>query len=98
MRAQPGVVGTHLNNALKPYGRRIGPDPASIDAAMLGGILSNNSSGMCCGVSENAYHMIHSMTVVLPNGLMLLAPSALFIVALLIWLLRTLKPELQEKD
>lgn len=32
------------------------------------------------------------------NGLMLLAPSALFIVALLIWLLRTLKPELQEKD
>jgi len=33
-----------------------------------------------------------------PNGLMLLAPSALFIVALLIWLLRTLKPEMQEKD
>jgi Na+-transporting NADH:ubiquinone oxidoreductase subunit D len=33
-----------------------------------------------------------------PNGLMLLAPSALFIVALLIWLLRTLKPELQEED
>jgi Na+-transporting NADH:ubiquinone oxidoreductase subunit D len=33
-----------------------------------------------------------------PNGLMLLAPSALFLVALLIWLLRTLKPELQEKD
>jgi Na+-transporting NADH:ubiquinone oxidoreductase subunit D len=33
-----------------------------------------------------------------PNGLMLLAPSALFIVALLIWLLRTLKPEMQEED
>jgi Na+-transporting NADH:ubiquinone oxidoreductase subunit D len=33
-----------------------------------------------------------------PNGLMLLAPSALFIVALIIWLLRTLKPALQEKD
>ncbi len=32
-----------------------------------------------------------------PNGLMLLAPSALFTIALLIWLLRTLKPELQEK-
>jgi Na+-transporting NADH:ubiquinone oxidoreductase subunit NqrD len=29
---------------------------------------------------------------------MLLAPSALFIIALLIWLLRVLKPELQEKD
>jgi Na+-transporting NADH:ubiquinone oxidoreductase subunit D len=33
-----------------------------------------------------------------PNGLMLLAPSALFIIALLVWLLRTVRPELQEKD
>jgi Na+-transporting NADH:ubiquinone oxidoreductase subunit D len=33
-----------------------------------------------------------------PNGLMLLAPSGLFIIALLIWALRTWKPELQEKD
>jgi Na+-transporting NADH:ubiquinone oxidoreductase subunit D len=33
-----------------------------------------------------------------PNGLMLLAPSGLFLLALLVWLLRTLKPELQEKD
>jgi Na+-transporting NADH:ubiquinone oxidoreductase subunit D len=32
------------------------------------------------------------------NGLMLLAPSALFMLALIIWLLRTLKPELQEKE
>ncbi len=34
----------------------------------------------------------------LPNGLMLLAPSALFIIAGLIWALRTWKPQLQEKD
>jgi len=33
-----------------------------------------------------------------PNGLMLIAPSGLFIIALLVWLLRTFKPELQEKD
>jgi Na+-transporting NADH:ubiquinone oxidoreductase subunit D len=33
-----------------------------------------------------------------PNGLMLLAPSALFVIALLIWALRTWKPQLQEKD
>ena len=33
-----------------------------------------------------------------PNGLMLLAPSGLLIIAGLIWLLRTLKPGLQEKD
>jgi len=33
-----------------------------------------------------------------PNGLMLLAPSALFLVALFIWALRQWKPELQEED
>jgi Na+-transporting NADH:ubiquinone oxidoreductase subunit D len=42
--------------------------------------------------------LLHEGGWYLPNGLMLLAPSALFILALLIWLLRTLKPELQEKD
>ena len=78
VRAQPGVVGSFINNMLKPYGRRIGPDPASIDTAMLGGILANNSSGMCCGVVENAYHTIQSLTLVLPNGLVLdtAAPDA----------------------
>jgi len=33
-----------------------------------------------------------------PNGLMLLAPSGLFLLALLVWALRMAKPELQEKD
>jgi Na+-transporting NADH:ubiquinone oxidoreductase subunit D len=32
-----------------------------------------------------------------PNGLMLLAPSALFLIGLLIWALREWKPQLQEK-
>ena len=71
LRAQPGIVGGFLNNVLKPYKRRIGPDPASIDACMLGGILANNSSGMCCGVTENSYQTIHSLTIILPNGFVL---------------------------
>lgn len=71
IRFQPGIVGGSLNAALKPNKRRIGPDPASIDACMMGGILANNSSGMCCGVTENAYRTIHSMTFVLPNGFVL---------------------------
>jgi len=71
IRTQPGIVGGFLNNFLKQYGRRIGPDPASIDSCMIGGILANNSSGMCCGVAENSYHTIHSMTFVLPNGFVL---------------------------
>ncbi len=69
IRLQPGVIGSHANRALKPYRRRIGPDPASIDACMIGGILSNNASGMCCGVSENSYHTLHSLTFMLPDGL-----------------------------
>jgi D-lactate dehydrogenase len=68
IRTQPGIVGGFLNNVLKPFGRRIGPDPASIDACMMGGILANNSSGMCCGITENAYRTIRSMTFVLPDG------------------------------
>lgn len=71
VRFQPGIVGGFLNNALKSHRRRIGPDPASIDACMMGGILANNSSGMCCGVTENSYKTIHSMTFVLPNGFVL---------------------------
>ena len=68
IRVQPGVIGARANRALKSYRRRIGPDPASIDAAMLGGIIANNASGMCCGVSENSYHTLHSLTFMLPDG------------------------------
>lgn len=64
----PGVVGSHANRALKPYHRRIGPDPASIDACLIGGILSNNASGMCCGVVENSYHTMQSIQFMLPDG------------------------------
>jgi Na+-transporting NADH:ubiquinone oxidoreductase subunit D len=33
-----------------------------------------------------------------PNGLMLLAPSGLFILAMIVWVQRTLQPQLREKD
>ncbi len=68
IRAEPGVVGGHLNRLLARHGRRIGPDPASIDAAMIGGILANNSSGMCCGVAQNSYHTLDSLVVLLADG------------------------------
>jgi D-lactate dehydrogenase len=65
---QPGVVGGYVNRLLAPLGRRLGPDPASIDACMMGGIVANNSSGMCCGVAQNSYHTLRSMVVVLADG------------------------------
>ena len=68
VRVQPGVIGGVVNSYLAPYGAKIGPDPASINACMMGGILANNSSGMCCGVVDNAYHTLDSITFVLPDG------------------------------
>jgi D-lactate dehydrogenase len=68
VRIQPGVIGAHVNRVLAPYGAKIGPDPASLNTCMIGGILSNNSSGMCCGVEQNAYHTLESLTFVLPSG------------------------------
>ena len=68
IRVQPGVIGARANQALAVYGAKIGPDPASIATCTLGGILSNNSSGMCCGVEQNAYHTLHSMKFTLPSG------------------------------
>jgi D-lactate dehydrogenase len=68
VRVQPGVIGAHVNRYLEPFGRRIGPDPASIDSCMMGGILANNASGMCCGVVENAYHTIVTAKILLADG------------------------------
>ncbi|MBS1919946.1 MAG: FAD-binding oxidoreductase [Bacteroidetes bacterium] len=69
VRVEPAVIGSHVNLALKRFGRKIGPDPASINAAMMGGILSNNSSGMCCGVINNSYHTLKYLKFILPNGM-----------------------------
>ncbi len=69
VRVQIGAVGGAVNAVLKKYKRKIGPDPSSINAAMIGGILSNNASGMCCGVAQNSYHTLKYIKFVLPNGL-----------------------------
>lgn len=66
-----GVIGSEANEALKPFGKKIGPDPATIATALIGGIVNNNSSGMCCGVEENSYNTIHSLRVILLDGTLL---------------------------
>ncbi|TVQ85978.1 MAG: FAD-binding oxidoreductase, partial [Bacteroidetes bacterium] len=68
IRLQPGITGGRANIFLAPYGRKIGPDPASINAAMIGGIAANNASGMCCGTAENSYKTIHSLKLVFADG------------------------------
>ena len=68
---QPGVIGAAANRALARFGRKIGPDPASIDAAMIGGIAANNASGMCCGTAENSYRTLAGIRIVLADGMVL---------------------------
>ncbi len=66
--AQPGAVGSHVNAHLASHRARIGPDPASINACMMGGIAANNASGMCCGVRHNSYHTMSAIQMVLADG------------------------------
>lgn len=68
---EPGVIGSYANQKLLPYGRKIGPDPASINAAMIGGIVANNSSGMCCSPAQDTYHTLAGMRVLLADGAIL---------------------------
>ena len=68
VQVQPGAIGGLVNARLKAFGKKIGPDPSSIMSAMMGGILSNNSSGMCCGVQLNAYHTLDSIRFILTDG------------------------------
>jgi D-lactate dehydrogenase len=68
---QPGIIGAEANRRLAPFARKIGPDPASIGAAMIGGIAANNASGMCCGTAQNSYQTLQSLRVVLADGTVL---------------------------
>jgi D-lactate dehydrogenase len=65
---EPGVIGAEANALLASFGRKLGPDPASIGACMVGGIAANNASGMCCGTAENSYRTVDSMRLVLWDG------------------------------
>lgn len=71
IKLQPGIRGFRANGYLAKYGRKIGPDPASLDSAMIGGIAANNASGMCCGVSENSYKTLADIRVIMADGTLL---------------------------
>lgn len=71
IRLQPGVIGQQANATLAPWGRKIGPDPASIATAKIGGMAANNASGMCCGTAQNSYHTLSTLRVMLADGTVL---------------------------
>lgn len=68
---EPGIIGAEANAFLAPFGRKIGPDPASINHCMIGGIAANNASGMCCGTAQNSYRTVESMKIILHDGTLL---------------------------
>lgn len=76
---EPGLIGGEVNRILEEFHKeektpvqyKIGPDPSSIDSCMIGGIVANNSSGMCCGVSQNTYHTLKDLRVVFTDGTVL---------------------------
>jgi len=71
IRTGPGITGARLNQILAPYGRKFGPDPASVNSAMVGGIVANNASGMSCGVHANSYATIESARIIFADGTLL---------------------------
>ena len=68
---QPGIIGERVNQLLKPYGKIFTPDPASKNAAMVGGIVMNNASGMNCGTHANSDRVLQSVRMVLADGTVL---------------------------
>src|SRR3984893_299646 len=68
LRARPGTILSRAHLALHPHGYRLGPDPASASACTIGGVVANNSSGMCCGTTQNSYKTLSSLTFMLPSG------------------------------
>jgi D-lactate dehydrogenase len=68
VRARPGMILGHVNSLLEPYGRRVGPDPASSHACTIGGVIANNAGGMRCTVQKDAYHTVSALTFVTPSG------------------------------
>lgn len=66
-----GLTGGAANLILKRYQRKLGPKPASILSAKIGGIVANNASGSSYGILHNSYNTVKSMRVILADGTLL---------------------------
>ncbi len=66
-----GILGAEANRYLAPFGKKIGPDPASINSAKIGGIVSNNACGMASGISGNSMGTVSGMRIIFCDGTVL---------------------------
>ncbi len=68
---QCGLAGGLANRRLAPYGRKLGPSPASLNSARIGGIVANNASGSSYGIKYNSYNTIRGLRLVMADGTLL---------------------------
>ena len=66
-----GILGAEANGYLAPHGKKIGPDPASVNSAKIGGIVSNNACGMASGVEDNSMGTVTGMRIIFSDGTVL---------------------------
>jgi len=65
---QPGVIYDDLNKKLARYGMFFPPQPGSSDAATIGGMVANNSSGMHAVKYGATKDYVLQLELVLPTG------------------------------
>jgi D-lactate dehydrogenase len=68
---QPGITGGQANALLARYNRKIGPSPASLASAKIGGIIANNASGASYGIATNSYNTLRGLRIVFADGSLL---------------------------
>lgn len=66
-----GLTGNAANRILMRYKRKLGPKPASINSAKIGGIIANNASGSSYGIRYNSYNTIRSTRIIFADGSLL---------------------------
>jgi D-lactate dehydrogenase len=66
-----GILGAEANRYLAPFSKKIGPDPASINSAKIGGIVSNNACGMASGITGNSMGTVSGMRIIFCDGTIL---------------------------
>lgn len=66
-----GILGAEANGYLASCGKKIGPDPASINSAKIGGIVSNNACGMASGITGNSMGTVLGMRIIFADGTVL---------------------------
>jgi FAD/FMN-containing dehydrogenase/Fe-S oxidoreductase len=68
VRVGAGVVLDQLNDFLRPYGFRFGPDVATSSRATLGGMIANDSSGAHTPVYGTTGQHVHELDLIMADG------------------------------